>query len=441
MKPSNKSIPMQIKPFSLRFTGECEHLEPIFQREYLQASIKHLRIKLVMAGLLFAVFGILDAFLIPEKKHLTWVIRYGFVCPSVLIVILTTYFEWGRKRIQPILTGIVIIAGSGIIFMIVVAPPPANYSYYAGLILVFIIAYTIVGFRFLWALLGPWILILLYEIAAVGMVETPVPVLINNNFFFVSANILGMLACYFFEHYARRDFLMARMLSEEQAKVRLVNRKLEQRVKERTAQLERLNRDLALEIQQRKQTETERIRLANQLKQTEKMEAVGSMAAGVAHDLNNILGGLVSYPELILMDIPADSPLRRPIETIKQSGDKAAAIVQDMLTLARRGVSDKSVVDPNRLIADYLASPECLTLKRFHPHIKLRSDLDPGLLSILASPVQLSKTVMNLVSNAAEALLVDGEVVVTTKNISLDQPLHGYETVAPGDYALVSCHT
>ena len=83
-----------------------------------------------------------------------------------------------------------------------------------------------------------------------------------------------------------------------------------------------------------------------QLQRAQKMEAIGTLAGGVAHDLNNILSGIVSYPELLLMDLKDDSPLRQPILTIQKSGEKAAAIVQDLLTLARRGVEATEVVNP-----------------------------------------------------------------------------------------------
>ena len=69
------------------------------------------------------------------------------------------------------------------------------------------------------------------------------------------------------------------------------------------------------------------------------MDAIGTLAGGVAHDLNNVLSGIVSYPELLLMDLPEDSPLRKPILTMQNSGEKAVAIVQDLLTMARRGVT------------------------------------------------------------------------------------------------------
>ncbi|MBW2102663.1 MAG: hypothetical protein JRH05_08290 [Deltaproteobacteria bacterium] len=82
------------------------------------------------------------------------------------------------------------------------------------------------------------------------------------------------------------------------------------------------------------------------------MEAIGTLAGGVAHDLNNILAGLVSYPELLLTQIPKDSKLRKPISTIQRAGEKAAGIVQDLLTLARRGVTTSEVLNLNQVISD-----------------------------------------------------------------------------------------
>ena len=183
---------------------------------------------------------------------------------------------------------------------------------------------------------------------------------------------------------------------------------------------------------------TEEKRLKKRLLQSQKMEAVGTLAGGVAHDLNNILSGLVSYPELLLMDIPEDSPLRKPILTIKYSGQKATIIVQDLLTLARRGVAVTEVVNLNDIICDYLKSPEHEKLKSFHPGAEFKINLAPDLLNILGSPVHLSKTVMNLISNAAEAMPDAGTITISTSNQYLDKPVRGYEDVQEGDYVVLS---
>ena len=179
---------------------------------------------------------------------------------------------------------------------------------------------------------------------------------------------------------------------------------------------------------------TEQKRLETHFQQASKMEAVGTLAGGVAHDLNNILGGLVSYPELLLLQISEDSPLRKSILTIQKSGEKAAAVVQDLLTLARRGVVATEVVNLNNVISEYLKSPEHEKLQSYHPGVHIETHLEKDVLNILGSSTHLSKTVMNLVSNAAEAMPVGGKLTVTTENRYIDTPIRGYEAVKEGDY-------
>lgn len=197
-------------------------------------------------------------------------------------------------------------------------------------------------------------------------------------------------------------------------------------------------RGLMRNISERKKAEKERRKLEKKLQQAQKMKAIGTLAGGVAHDLNNILSGIVSYPDLILMDLPHDSLLVEPIKTIQQSGKKAAAIVQDLLTLARRGVSVSEVVNLNDIINEYLISPQCEKLMGHHSNVEIESHLESVLLNIVGSPVHLSKTVMNLISNAAEAMPDGGKIEIKTKNKYIDLPISGYDEVEEGDYAVLT---
>lgn len=183
---------------------------------------------------------------------------------------------------------------------------------------------------------------------------------------------------------------------------------------------------------------TEQKLLENQLQQAQKMQAIGSLASGVAHDLNNVLSGLVSYPELLLMEVPEDSPLRPKIALIQKSGQKAAAMVQDLLTLARRGVVTQVIFNLNSIVTDYLAAPEFAAVIRYHPTVQTETHLDSELLNLRGSPVHLSKVLMNLVGNAAEAMPSGGRISLITHNIYLDTPLHGYEKVPEGEYVCLS---
>ncbi len=192
------------------------------------------------------------------------------------------------------------------------------------------------------------------------------------------------------------------------------------------------------DITELKRASQEKEELHAQLQRAQKMEAIGTLAGGVAHDLNNILSGIVSYPELLLMDLKEDSPLRKPILTIQKSGEKAAAIVQDLLTLARRGVEATEVVNLNEIISDYLASPEYARLELHHANVTVEKCLDENLLNILGSPVHLSKTVMNLVSNSTEAMPEGGKITIITENRHIDTVKIGYDDIDEGDYATLS---
>ena len=182
---------------------------------------------------------------------------------------------------------------------------------------------------------------------------------------------------------------------------------------------------------------TDRKNLERKLHRAQKMESMGLMAGGVAHDLNNILSGIVSYPELLLMDLPEDSHLRKPIMTIQQSGKQAAEVVADLLTIARGIATGKEVLNINAIVTEYLGSAEHHKLKKRFSEVAYRVDLDPGLLNMRGSPVHMKKTLMNLVINGSEAVEKNGVVTVSTFNRYLDEPLKGYEDVHTGEYAVL----
>jgi PAS domain S-box-containing protein len=169
-----------------------------------------------------------------------------------------------------------------------------------------------------------------------------------------------------------------------------------------------------------------------------KMESLGLLAGGVAHDLNNILSGIVSYPELILLNLPEESEFRKPIKAIQRSGQRAAAVVDDLLTLARGVATTKEPLNLNDLIADYLNSPEFIRLKQFHPAVTYKTNLDSDLFNMKGSQVHILKAIMNLMTNASESIMHSGNVTISTKNRYMDKPLRGYDDVHIGEYVVLS---
>ena len=195
---------------------------------------------------------------------------------------------------------------------------------------------------------------------------------------------------------------------------------------------------ILMDLTEKIKAEERRKELESQLANSRKMEALGIMAGGVAHDLNNVLGGIVGYPDLLLSQIDPDSGLRKPLETIQQSGEKAAAIVQDLLSLARRSVGTRDVVNLNHIIQEHLLSPEHEQLRLYHPGVSFATHLDENLSNIKGAEVHLSKTIMNLLSNAAEAMPAGGAVTISTTNRCIAEPVHSNDEIKPGEYVLLS---
>lgn len=239
---------MKLNRVTLKFSGESSHLEEPFLKDYYEVSLTHVRILLVLGAVLYAAFGVLDAMVMPEQMFTIWMIRLVVIGPGLVGVLLLSFSGLFEKYMQPILAFAYILAGLGIISMIVVAPPPVSYSYYAGLMLVFMWGYALIRLFFVWASFAGWLQVVLYELAAILINQTPFDIFISNNFFFMGANAIGMIAGYLIEFYARRDFFMKRQLEIERENVSRINEELEDRVRQRTDDYKKVNIALEKEI-------------------------------------------------------------------------------------------------------------------------------------------------------------------------------------------------
>ncbi len=227
-------------------------------------------------------------------------------------------------------------------------------------------------------------------------------------------------------------------LQKKETELEEARNQLELRVALRTAELEKANEQLRLEMEERKWAQQERLRLEAELQRVEKMEVLGRLAGGVAHDLNNVLSGIVSYPDLLLHKLAPESDMRSPLENIRRAGTRAAVIVQDLLTLARRGITIREKVQLNDVVYAHLQSPEFLNLQKNYPGVTLETRLAPDLQRLYGSPIHLEKTIMNLLVNSFEAIGDKGTVLVTTENRYVNSPIKGYDTTIPGNYVVLT---
>ncbi|MBA3010924.1 MAG: hybrid sensor histidine kinase/response regulator [Desulfobacula sp.] len=379
---------MHLNPLFLHFSGPFRHLEILYQQDYLKRSLTHIRISLILACCLYGLFGVLDAILLPEEKYYIWAIRYGLVCPVLLLVPILSYFKGVQQWIQPILAGLIIIGGTGIILMILIAPPPVSYSYYAGLILIFIFGYTFSRARFIWASLGAWLVVLLYEIAAIGIAQTPWPIITNNNFFFLSANIIGMLACYSIELYDRRAFFLTRLLIEEKENLRTV-----------------------------KLAEAEKINAQKILGEKKKLALVSQIAGKMAHDFNNILGIIMGTTELSLLDC-RDPGTNESFKTILDQTLRGKNLIKNLLAFAKDQVPNQTFFK----LADKIDLVLSL-LKKDLEGIQLIQENFQAIPDLLADPGMIEHALMNLIYNAIHATSKTDDPKITIRTYCCDDTI------------------
>lgn len=177
--------------------------------------------------------------------------------------------------------------------------------------------------------------------------------------------------------------------------------------------------------------------LQDRLMRSERMESLGILAGGVAHDLNNILGPLVVYPGLILKDMPIAGEARKLLGEIESAANRAAAVIRDLLTMARRGNYVLEPVDLNSVIDSYVNSFAFRELQSLHPQCELSLQLDAGLPMALGLPHQLGQAVMNLIMNAYESVPDKGTVTVITECKAVEEHTGIYETIRGGRYVIL----
>jgi CheY-like chemotaxis protein len=162
------------------------------------------------------------------------------------------------------------------------------------------------------------------------------------------------------------------------------------------------------------------------------------MAGSVAHDLNNILTGIVTFPELLLTNMAPTDKYRPEIEMIYRAGRQAADVVADLLTVARGSKCKKEPNNLNILVNNYINSIEYRQLESDFPRVTIDVGLEPDLPDLSCSAIHISKSIINLVTNAAEACDDDGYITIRTISRKILEPIRGYEEIPAGDYVVLS---
>jgi signal transduction histidine kinase/ActR/RegA family two-component response regulator len=414
--PNEKPVQMTLNPVTLAFSGPCALLEEPFLQQHCDTFLKRFRFTLGMGLVLYAAFGGLDYVVAKEQIHRFWFIRFAIVCPCILIIMISTLSAHFNKVMQPAIAFLVLIGGGGIIYMAIIGPPNVNRTYFAGLMLVMMIGNSVLRARFIWVSTACSFLVLTYLFATLLNDSISRESVFISNFFCLSANALGMLASYTLEFYARRDYFLSHLLEIERQKVESANQQLEQTVEKRTAMLALANEELRHEIHAHQQLDEEKKQLEEQLRQAQKMEAIGTLAGGIAHDFNNILAAIMGHTELAVMQINEKEQAQRYLSEVLGASDRAKDLVRQILSFSRQNDSDLKPLQISTIIKEALRLIRSTlpTTISIHKSIKHQDSI------IVGNATQIHQILMNLCTNAAHAMQgADGTLTVALKAMDI----------------------
>ncbi|MEW6377111.1 MAG: ATP-binding protein [Thermodesulfobacteriota bacterium] len=189
------------------------------------------------------------------------------------------------------------------------------------------------------------------------------------------------------------------------------------------------------DITERKRAEEERSSLQEQLRQSQKMEAIGQLASGVAHDFNNLLTIITGYTDLLLSSIDPDNPLYPDTIEIKNAAKKAESLTRQLLAFSRRQVFQPKILDLN----SFVSNMNKILQRLIGEHIELIPVLSKDPNKIKVDPGQIEQVIVNLVVNARDAMPSGGKLTIETANVVLDENYsHTHFDVKPGDYVMLS---
>ncbi len=185
------------------------------------------------------------------------------------------------------------------------------------------------------------------------------------------------------------------------------------------------------DLTEQREGEAALARAEDQLRQAQKLEAIGSLAGGIAHDFNNLLSVILSYTEIIVSELAPDDPMRADLEEVNKAGLRAAQLTRQLLAFGRRQVLQPKAVDLNAIVE----GSETMLRRLLNADIELSLLTSTGLGSVFADPAQLDQVVMNLVVNARDAMPTGGKLSIETTNVDLGADHVG---VTPGRYVMLA---
>ncbi len=402
VKPENNGeyqkrvIDSELNPFTLSFKKNPE-LEIKFIKEFFNKSINRLRFCFGTGILLYVNFGLIDyLYNPPEVSKILLIIRFCFVIPLFVSVFVYSYFKNFYKYWQFLISLCVFVAGFAIIVMMSFLEESIRHFYFAGFLAVSVYGYTFVQLRFVRASIAVWSISVLYVIAAVFVYELPFEIFFPYLVLLVSINVISSFAGHNIERFGRLDFLSRMEIIEEQNKIKNLNKNLETRVKERTAELEKANKEL---IQAKfKAEESDRLKTA--------------FLANMSHEIRTPMNGIMGFAQLLRRKNLKKEKVNKYVEVIEDRGKHLLRIINDIVDVSKIESNQLEIVHNPLSVNDLMDKIKEFAVEEIkwsNKKDKLKFSLvnDPGLkdLVILSDNTRLFQVLSNLLTNAIKFTL------------------------------------
>lgn len=297
---NNTNAQMVYNKITLAFP---EDIDSRFLEIYFRESLVQFRVAFILVILVYAAFGYLDTLIIPEYAKLFHIIRYFYVIPILSVVVILSFTKVFQKFWQGMLLFSFIIGGSSITLMTIMVPD--NYTYYSGMMLIFSAGYFFIKLRFFYSTIAGWGTLLIFNIGTIFYTQSSDVLLVSINFFYVSANIIGMFASYNIEYYFRYNFFLNHTLEN-------LNRNLENTVEKRTKELIKAKE---------KAEESDRLKSA--------------FLANMSHEIRTPMNGILGFTELLKEPNLSGDEQEKYIGIIQKSGARMLNTINEIIDISK----------------------------------------------------------------------------------------------------------
>lgn len=366
---------MEFNKFTLAFPDENERS---FQTRYFHNSLIQFRVSFLLVTFLYGTFGFLDQLVAKQYKDLFHLIRFGIVIPLLLFVFLFSFSKYFIRVWQELIFACFIVGGLGIAVMTIIAPE--NYSYYAGLMLIFSAGYFFIKLRFFLATIAGWLVLLFFNIGAIFFSNTETEMIVINDFFFASANLIGMFAAYYIEFYTRKDFFLNQQLDQRNAIIEEANKNLESKVTERTEEL---------------------LLAKDQAEQSDKLKS--AFLANMSHEIRTPMNSILGFAEILKESDLTGEQQQEYISIIEKSGERMLNVINNILNISKIesgqiscSFSETNVNEQIEFVYSFF-EPEA---KQKGIYLSYKNNLAPDEAIVKTDREKLYAILINLVKNA-----------------------------------------